>query len=288
MDTVSWEDLRILLALYRSGSLLKAGQVLGMSTSTVGRRIDALEAAMGAKLVRRTASGTHLEDGALALVELALDLDNGLRVLHRDQHDIAGKVRISAPDGMAAMVGQALHEFLRTFPGIEVELVGENRMADVAKREADIALRLVRSTSSVLIEKHVSTLRFGLYGSKDFVERNIVGGLFLPQHADYIPFIGLDSQWKDLPHERWMTQLGAKLFPFRSSSYPAILEAVRRGLGVTAVPEHGSLTGGLMRISTSKPSPTQPVYLVYHRDLRRAKHVRSAVSAIESFIRNSN
>src|SRR5471032_3678317 len=218
METPSWDDLRILLAVYRAGSLLAAGKSLGLSTSTTARRLDALEAAMGCQLVYRSQSGTELKPEALRIVRLAEGLAHGLDALRRDQTLLAGTLRISVPDGMALTLTRSLPTFREAFPFVDLELVEESRMADVAAREADIAVRLTRSTSNVLVEKHLVSFRFALFASSDYVLHHLPTRRLVKGEASAHPFVGLDERWKELPHEQWIRKLGATRFAFRSSS----------------------------------------------------------------------
>jgi len=281
METLSWDDLRILLAVHRAGSLLAAGKALGLSTSTTARRLDALEAAMGCQLVYRSQSGTELKPEALRMVRLA----HGLDALRRDQTLLAGTLRVSVPDGMALTLTRSLQAFREAYPFVDLELVGENRMADVAAREADIAVRLTRSTSNVLVEKHLASFRFALFASADYVRRHLPTRRLDKGEASAHPFVGLDERWKGLPHEQWTRTLGATRFAFRSSSMDAIVEAVRQGTGLAAFLEKDPRNIDLIRVETDVPGPTQPFYLVYHRDLRKQPHVRAAVTAIEAYMR---
>jgi DNA-binding transcriptional LysR family regulator len=285
METLSWDDLRILLAVHRAGSLLAAGKALGLSTSTTARRLDALEAAMGFQLVYRSQSGTELKPEALRMVRLAEGLAHGLEALQRDQTVLAGRLRISVPDGMALTLTRSLLAFREAYPFVDLELVGENRMTDVAAREADIAVRLTRSTSNVLVERPLTSFRFALFASADYVRRNLPTRRLGRGEASAHPFVGLDERWKGLPHEQWLRTLGATRFAFRSSAMDAIVEAVRQGAGLAAFLEKDSRNTDLIRIETDLEGPLQPFYLVYHRDLRNQSHVRAAVTAIETYMR---
>jgi len=285
MDTLSWDDLRILLAVHRAGSLLNAGKSLGLSTSTTGRRLDALEAAAGCRLVRRSQAGTQLEPGAMRLVRLAEDLEHGLNAERRDRGNSRGTIKVSVPDGAVQEVTQALQAFRVEHPHMDIELWGENRMADLAKREADIGLRLSRSGSSVLVERQVAMLRFGLYASTDYVRRHLPSRRLVQGEAERHGFVGLDEKWQGLPHEQWMRALGAERFPFRCTSVLGILEAVRQGVGMAALVEPDARNAGLVRIDTSLPGPTQPLFIVYHHELRKVPHIRAAVAAIDNYCR---
>ncbi|PLZ01760.1 LysR family transcriptional regulator [Burkholderia sp. WAC0059] len=284
METLSWDDLRILLAVHRAGSLLAAGKALGLSTSTTARRLDALEAAMGCQLVYRSQSGTELKPEALRMVRLAEGLAHGLDALRRDQTMVAGTLRVSVPDGMAQTLTRSLLAFREAYPFVDLELVGESRMADVAAREADIAVRLTRSTSNVLVEKHLASFRFALFASADYVRRHLPTRRLARGEASAQMFVGLDERWKGLPHEQWMRMLGATRFAFRSSSMEAIVEAVRQGVGLAAFLEKDPRNTDLVRVETESMGPTQSFYLVYHRDLRKQPHVRAAVTAIEAYM----
>ena len=285
METPSWDDLHILLAVHRVGSLLAAGKSLGLSTSTTARRLDALEAALGCQLVYRSQSGTELKPEALPLVRLAEAIEHGLDAMRRDRKMLAGTLRVSVPDGMAQSLARSLIAFHRAHPGVDLELIGENRMADVAAREADIAVRLTRSTSNVLVEKHLASFRFSLFASADYIRRNLQTRRLGKGEASMHTFVGLDERWEGLPHEQWMRALGATRFAFRSSSMDAIQEVVQQGTGIAAFLEKDPRNAGLTRIDTDIAGPAQPFYLVYHRDLRNQPHVRAAVASIEAYIR---
>jgi DNA-binding transcriptional LysR family regulator len=286
METLpSWDDLRVLLAVHRSRSFLAAGRSLGLSTSTTSRRIDALEEAVGRRLVNRSRAGTAVEPDALGFIRLAEDLEHGLDVARRDSRSMVGTVRISVPEGSLREVTAALLAFRSEHPDTDLELIGENSVADLARREADIGLRISRTTSSVLVERQLGTLRFALFASADYVQRNLPSRRLLKRDAGRHPFVGLDVRWRNLPHEQWMTSLGAKRFPFRSSSTLAIVDAVRAGVGLSALIEQTGRNAGLVRLDVDSTAPTQAFYLVYHRELRRVPRIRAVVASLEAYLR---
>lgn len=108
--TPTWDDLRVLLAVHRHRSFLAAGRALGLSTSTTGRRIDALEESLGRKLVKRTSAGSEVDPEALRLVQLAEELEHGLESVRRDSQtsNLAGTVRISIGQGFVKPITQVL------------------------------------------------------------------------------------------------------------------------------------------------------------------------------------
>lgn len=239
---------------------------------------------MGSQLVFRSQSGTELNPKALQLVNLAGEIEKGLDALRRDQQMLAGTLRVSVPDGMAPLLARSLIAFRREHPGVDVELAGENRMVDVSAREADIAVRLTRSTSNVVIEKHLASFRFSLFASADYVRQNIPTRRLAKGEASTHTFVGLDIQWRELLHEQWMAALGATRFAFRSSSIEAILEAVRAGIGLAALLEKDPRNADLIRVDTEVAGPSQSFYLVYHHNLRQQPHVRAAIASIEAYV----
>lgn len=217
------------------------------------------------------------------MAQLAESLELGLDTLRRDRARLAGTLRVSVPDGMAHALTQALLPFQRAHPGIDLELMGDSRMVDMSAREADLAIRLARSSSSVLIEKRLAGFRFGLFASVDYIRRHLPARRLDRATAASHSFVGLDSRWTDLPHERWLRDLGATRFVFRSSSMEAVLEAVHQGTGLAALGEQDPRNERLAPVDTALAAPTQPCYLVYHRDLRGQPHIRAAVAAIQDY-----
>jgi len=283
MEKLSWDDLRILLAIHRQGSLLAAGKVLHISTSTAARRLDSLEAAAGRRLVHRHQSGTTLTQEALRLVQLADRFESSLATLARDQAEMAGTLRLSAPGGMVPTLARALLSFQQAHPRICIELTGESRTADVAAREADMAVRLMRSESNVLIEHVLGELRFGLFASPDYLNRYLPSRRLDESEAPGQAFIGLEEKWQHLLSEQWLRRLGATRFVFRSDSIEALTEAARAGAGLGCFARSDPRIKGLIEVETSAESPSQPCYLVWHGELRSQPHVRAAVAAVRNY-----
>jgi DNA-binding transcriptional LysR family regulator len=291
-DSPEWNDLRVLLALHRHGSFLRAGQALRISVSTASRRIDALESALGRIVVRRGSTGTSIEPDAIELVALAEQLENGLSAVGRDgkatSPAISGVVRISAGEGFVPALTQVLVEIHRLHQALGFEVVSEARMVDLSRREADIGIRTARSSSPALIEKPVGTLRFGLYASRSYIERRLRGNRLLANEIPRHDFVGFDGSMRQLPQERWLTASGATRFPFRSNSQASQHVAALGGRGICLLPEPlGQAIEGLERVDVDRALPSIPVFLVFHRDLRRVPRIRVVVGTLQSALRRA-
>lgn len=282
----AWDDLRVLLEVHRGGSFLAAGLQLGWSTSTVARRIGALEKDLGRALVHRTSQGAWLEKEALELIALAEHFEQSLRAHRRDgggSSPYAGRIRVSLPDGFLVGAAEAAVRFRRRHPETRIEVISELRFVDLSSREADIGVRGGRSSSSVLIDKPLGEVVSGLYASEDYLNR------FLPKRYlgadDYRDqdFVVEDETPRGQGPAQWLVQRGASRFPFRSNSMDARLHAAKGGmglvmLGVGAEREHP----GLIRVGLETPLPSLRFYLTMHKDLRKVPRIREFATVIES------
>lgn len=286
INDATWDDLRVLLALHRHGSFLAAGQALGVSTSTTARRIEALERSVGRRLVHRSRAGTSIEPDAMQLVHLAEQLELGLSAASRDNSGApVGTVRISMGEGWLRAVTRILSELRRTQSGLQFELLVESRFVDLGKREADIAIRVTRSSSPVLIERAVGHLRFGLYAAPSYIERRLRDGRLLAGDFARHDFIGFEMSAAKLPQAKWLALQGATRFVMRTNSDYVMQEATELGQGICVLANAQARGSTLVRLETSAVPPAMPVFLVFHRELRGVAHVRATLRALETALR---
>jgi len=284
----SWDDLRILLALHRDKSFLAAGKSLGVAASTVARRIEALESTFGRPLVQRASDGTHLLADALRLVALGQELELGLGSLARDggSAQIAGTVRVSLSEGFIRPLIPALARLQAKHPALQVELASESRMADIARGEADIGIRIVRSTSAAIVSKFLGRAGMALFASRDYVGRRVPNAKLTRQAATLQEWIGLDSSLDRLPQQKWLRELGAKRFVLRSNSAIAMEQAVLAGMGIGLMSEaQGRALTNLIRLDLDETPPHVDVYLAFHRDGRKVPRLQTVLKEIEAELR---
>ncbi len=279
-----WDDLRVLLAVHRGGSFLAAGLELGVSTSTVARRVSTLEAELGRVLVHRTSQGTLLDAETLQLVLLAEKFEQALATHRRDARaPYAGVVRVSVPDGLARVVAEAAIRFARRHPETSVEVVSEARFVDLVKREADLGIRARASSSPVLVDRALGDVHSGLFASDAYLRQR------LPQRALYEGQWGLHDFIVDdgvNTPTQWLIERGARRFSFRANTVDARVHAARGGLGLVLLAmSDRTRQEGLHHVELDAPLPALPFFLTMHKDLRKVPRVRAFAAVLFEVLR---
>jgi DNA-binding transcriptional LysR family regulator len=276
---MTWDDLRVLLAVSRATSFLAAGRALGLATSTVARRVSALEGHVGAQLVRRGATGTSIEPGAKGLVELAERMEAELAVKGRDVRaepgKLAGIVRVSLGEGFVRTTARVAAAFRREHPETLFELVVESHVADLPKREADLAVRTVKGTSGAVVSRKIGELRYGLFATEEYLRRSRRARVSRANFAEH-DFVIYDGFLAGQPEVRWLRDRGAVRFPFRATNLDGIVEGTAAGQGIAALPTLLADTVPLLRrVRLDEDPPSKAVYLAMHRDMRAVPRVRA-------------
>ncbi|AUX32246.1 MULTISPECIES: LysR family transcriptional regulator [Sorangium] len=283
-----WDDIRIFLAIHRHGSLGQAGARLGLDTSTVSRRLTALEATLGARLFDRTRDGLVPTPVAELVLPAAEAMEAAHRRLARDasgaEADAEGVVRLSVAPGFAdSFVVPTLARLRARHPGIRIELDASVRVLDLTRREADLALRSVRPEGADLVATRLASGRWVAAASAE-VARD-AGRV---EAWDALPWITWDRDLGSFPPALWLARHapGAEI-ALRTSFFRSQITAAEIGLGAVLVPEPylrvHALTplgfAGALEASAAE-WPTDHLWLVGHRALRGVPRV----SAVWSFL----
>jgi DNA-binding transcriptional LysR family regulator len=273
---LDWNDLHHFVVLAREGTLSAAARTLRVDHATVARRVAALEAATALKLVDRRARNYALtEDGrriaatAAAMEEAAFAVE---RAMQAAAPGIRGEVAISAPPSLAnALVAPRLVHLKREHPGIFIKLIGEKRSASLSRREADLALRLSRPTEPGLFARRIGHFGFSLYGAPSYLKET-------PPHA--FSFIAYDESMQNVPQQQWLEAVAdGREIVMRSDDLENQAAAARAGLGLATLPHFlGDGDPRLERYQSRQKEVGRDLWLVVHRDLRRAPAVRAVMA----------
>lgn len=173
---MNWDDLRIFLAVARSGSISGAARQLGVQHSTISRRIRQFEEKLGTRLLERKRSGYELTPAGENVKQAAskiecevLGVDGAL--LGQDTN-LVGPLRVTAINNMASSVLMPMFaSFSEKHPQVELHIIVSNSDASLSQREADIAIRLTNSPTDTLIGKRIVTVASTIYGSRSYLEQ---------------------------------------------------------------------------------------------------------------------
>lgn len=279
--SLRWDDLRFVLAAHRHGSLLGAAGALDTHASTVGRRLEALEASLGHALFDRTTTGlapTALADELRPIAE-AMEgrAAEVLRLVEQQETEPEGWVRLAAPPGIATyVVAPLLLKLAAIHPGIRVELVPAIDYADLTRREADLALRAVPPAAGTLVTRRLLEAEQSPHGSA-----TLVAELGRVKRIEAVPWVSWTEAFAQLPSARWVDEHAPEAqVRMRCSSFEPQIEAARAGLGAVLVGSSFGSLAGLRPLSLAPvlrrklgPFPTGAVHLVGHRALREVPRV---------------
>ena len=267
-EGMNWNDLRYFLALAREGSVSGAGKVLGVEHTTVARRVTALEKQLGSRLFDRIPSGYEMTQVAENLYPHALAMEELMQVADREvfgmDTQLSGSLKLTASyDVFTRLVTPKLHRFTDRYPGIDVELLSSTSLADLASRQADIALRLSPNPPEYLIGRKVLPLRHGIYASTKYLKKKRDSEkLILWEHERKAPDWVVDH----FPKAR---------IAARVNEIMTIMESVKNHLGIARLPCYvADAEPTLRRLDLSLTPSTWGVWVLSHIDLRSTARVR--------------
>jgi DNA-binding transcriptional LysR family regulator len=277
-----WNDMRYFLAVARTGTALGASRYLGVNQTTVSRRIEALEAALGVRLFDRDQGGARLTETGAALLPSAEAAERAASALAEQAaahaRGMAGVVRVTANEAMANLVlAPGLAEFRRRYPDIRVDLVTSDRFLDLENGEADVAIRgSVQLPDSALMARKVASMPWALFCSRDYEQRHgrPCSGEELGRHV----LIGGEGGMAEAPAMRWMFGMapGARV-DCRSNSVTNLLHCVKAGLGIAPLPRAlAEREADLVRCMPETAFDTT-VWVMTTRQLRMVPRIRAFI-----------
>lgn len=274
-----WELYRSFLAVVRDGSLTGAARSLGLTQPTIGRHVAALEQALGVALFTRSQHGLLPTSVALELVPHAEAMAAAAEALARAASGQAagerGTVRLTASEIVGAEVlPPILTAFREQHPQIVLELALSNRTEDLLRRDADIAVRMVRPTQEALIARRIGRMPIGLYAHRRYLDRH-----GMPQSIDDLlrhSLIGFD---RDTTSMRAVggaaNSLSREMFALRSDNDLAQLAALRAGYGIGGCQVGiAARDPNLVPVLADQLYFTLEMWLAMHEDLRSSHRVR--------------
>ncbi len=278
--SAKWDLLRVVLALGRGGTLSAAARILGVDHTTVARHLESLELELAAPLFERSPLGfapTPLGDEVLATAErMEGEVIGLLRRSEGTVSGLTGLVRLTTTPFLSArLFAPALGGFLRLHPGLQVQLVGDNRTLDLSRREADVAVRMSRPQAPGLVTRRLGEMAYACYASatdmRPFAEQM---------------FLAYEDASNALAQEPFLSKLVApERIALRSNLTQVLIEAARAGVGCAVLPcLAGERDASLRRVPSPGAMQAMPLWLAYHEDLRRSPRLRAITEFIETVV----
>ena len=276
---LDWNDLRHFLAVARHGSTIAAAKALSLSQSTVHRRLDELEKQLGRPIVIRQATGYRLTEFGKELLPFAVQVEDAVnsfeRFLVASDQTPTGLVRLTCSEsiGFRLMQSTVLDLFHARHPGLRIELIMSDHFLNLAKGEADVAIRAGTQNEETLVGRKIADVPWALYGSRSYIDRH--GRIECIEEIAHHAVIEFDGDISDHHSARWLRTVAptAKVVA-RSNTVPGLMMTVRSGAGLAPLPM--PLAGrdpDLICALGPVPGLYSPIYLLTHPDLRRTPRI---------------
>jgi DNA-binding transcriptional LysR family regulator len=279
---LDWDKLRVFHAVAEAGSFTHAGDTLNLSQSAVSRQIQALEEALNAPLFHRHARGLILTEQGETLNRTVRDVFSKLAMteaqLTESRERAAGRLKLTTTTGFgAAWLAPRLPRFLDAHPEVTLTLLLDDADLDLAMREADVAIRLHPPRQPELIQRHVASFGWRVVAAPDYLRR--FGIPARPEDLDAHRLIIYGEYRPPIENINWLASVGRRngqprRAAIEMNSLPAMLELVRAGGGIAALPDYlGEALDGLISVLPELKSPRIEAFFVYPEEMRHSKRV---------------
>ncbi len=279
---MNWDDLRYFLSVARAGSISAAGRELGVKHTTVARRIQALETDMDARLFDRTPTGYVMTQTAENLLDKVSVIEDKVKLIDRQaSHSdsaLAGPLKLTVAFELAnRILLPKLDSFYQAYPRIELQLMMTKGLVDLARLDADLALRMTPTPPENLIGRELVKINHGLYASESLLKR----------FTKKLPTILFTSELSPPP---WMKKhFSDSLVAYRIDDVGSMAVAAAQGHGVVKLPCFiGDTQPGLLRLDYELEKSKWGIWLLNHVDLRTTARVRACKEFLQQLVENSS
>lgn len=277
-SALDWDDLRVVLAIARGRSLSAAARGLRVTHSTVFRRLAVIEQVLAVRLFERFREGYVATPAGEAVAALAARMVTDITALEmrlagQDMRP-SGTVRIATTDTVCPLIMRHMASLRAAYPDIVPEITLANEMADLTRREADIAIRPTPRPPETLVGRRIADIAHAGYASAGYLARNRSRDLH--RHD----WVGLDDALASTVIGRWLRQhIRADRTVLTVDALPALRDAASAGLGLALLPCYvGDSDPGLRRVAVALPDePRSALWLLTHADLRHTARIRAVM-----------
>lgn len=277
---MDWSDLRIFLAIARHGTLGAAARHVGQTQPTLGRRLRALEQALGHTLFQRTREGFVLTDEGQAALAHAERMEEEALALERDlagaEATLEGVLRVTCSEWFGVTVlPPALAQFARLHPRVVVELLTDARLYSLPRREADLAFRIAPFDEPEVISRRLMRIPYAVYAREGAPPPT-------PGDGAESSLLVMDAAFGGMPDVAWIQRMlpNARIVS-RSNNREVQARLCALGAGIAVLPcPLGDATPGIARVDLGEAPPGRDTWVGYHRDMRRMRRLRALLDLV--------
>ena len=291
-NMIDWNDIPYFIAVAESGSLASAASKLSVNHSTVYRRINALEEKLGVNLFDRNHDGYSLTSPGEYVLEHAHNAENSIhrfgRAVAGSGYKLSGRILVTAPSSslISTILAPCVAQFHAKQPDVQIDLNVTDGTLDLAKREADVALRAIRNPPEQLIGRKVCDIEWYLFASKRYLKKyghpDSMDDLF--QHK----LIGANGLFGYVDSYKWFNQkYPDKNFAFKASDLKTISSLAMQSLGIVMLPSD-YIDHTLEKLFKVDPGFNEELWMLIHPDLQRVERIRVFCDFVYDYLKNSD
>ncbi|MBK8937050.1 MAG: LysR family transcriptional regulator [Polyangiaceae bacterium] len=287
---LEWDDLRYALALHRTGTFSGAGAHLKVDPTTVGRRIGVLEAQVGARLFDRTQTGCTATEAGGALIARAERMESEALALEREltgaDERLSGNVRVATTEFIAArFLAPHLPRFAARYPNLTLFLASTQATVDLARREADVAIRLTRPREPDVVARRFCPVELALFASRSYVSergRPRLTASDLRRHDA----IGFATSRAFASENGWLEErLAGARFVMRADSVASVYSACVAGAGLALLPRLvADRDAALVHIAGAEGLEPRSLWQAVHPDVLKAPRIRAVLEFLREIL----
>ena len=279
MHMLDWEKLRFFIVLARAGSLSGAAKRLNVNHATVFRQLNQFEESLNARLFVRSRNGYVLTDFGEALLKRSTEIEERMLALEREilglETELSGNIRVTTTDTLGIdYLSKHLASFKLRYPHVTIEVLIGHTTFDLARREADVAIRAARQPKGDIVGKRIASLPFAVYGAKDLVGRKKPS---LENSFEGLPFLELSAAFNELASYQWLAK--AKSFVragLQCNSFLTMLSLAEEGAGLALLPcLNGDSAVKLKRLTAPDPSLGADLWVLTNKEFQKNSRIRA-------------
>jgi DNA-binding transcriptional LysR family regulator len=284
LDNFDWDDLRYFLRAAQTKTLAGAARSMGVEHTTIGRRLSALERALGAPLVLRGPEGLTLTPLGERIAPLVQDVERAVLAAREAATSQRKRVRLSVPQALTGLLTQAVTQLRLVHPSITLEIIGHNRPPDLKLGKVDLAILVTTAIDEDLVRRSLGEVGWSLYAAETYLARRPAP--IDPNDLSGHEIVALNTDSPAAPAAKWLGQHAANATVVsRSNASASLVAAAVGGAGLALLPCFLAEAEPALKRLTPDVLTTHPVFLVYRREVRLAEAVRVVIQFVIDLMR---